>query len=348
MKHLDLKHLPKLLTLLLVFILSNAYSFTEDSTFVKEYRDKIHLRGYTSRKYTALLIHDIRSGDRWRMEPTSTLNAGVGFTYGDMTLNLAYGFGFLNPLLELGKTRYLDLQAHVYPKNWIIDTFGQIYNGFYFKNPPLNQENQLDDFYSGHRLRKFGINIQHVFNGEKLSLKSTFLQTGWQKKSAGSFLLGGEAYVGKSWGESGLIPATSIPSIEEINFIQFGPNGGYAHTFVIAKHFYVTGVFSTNIGINKLSMDNGANTLNSWNLRPNFFGRGFIGFNNDRWAINAAYLMNWIRLGAINSYEFSSITGIYRIHLVHRLSPGPKLQPKIKKLFFNNLLSVPYRQIKDK
>lgn len=95
-------------------------------------------------------------------------------------------------------------------------------------------------------------------------------------------------------------------------------------------------------------MDNGANTLNSWNLRPNFFGRGFIGFNNDRWAINAAYLMNWIRLGAINSYEFSSITGIYRIHLVHRLSPGPKLQPKIKKLFFNNLLSVPYRQIKDK
>ena len=83
----------------------------EDSTYYISYKKKLTTRLYTSRKYTSLVIIDHVDDTRIRFEPNSTLNLGVGATYNDFTLNLAYGFRFMNPIDVKGRTRYLDLQA---------------------------------------------------------------------------------------------------------------------------------------------------------------------------------------------------------------------------------------------
>ncbi len=116
------------------------------------------------------------------------MNLGLGATFNGLTFNLAYGFGFLNPERGRGETNNLDLQVHAYPKKLIIDVFLQFYRGYY-----LEKFYETEDYRQGIfllpdlRIKKIGLNVQYLFNGEKLSLRATFLQSEWQKKSAGSF-----------------------------------------------------------------------------------------------------------------------------------------------------------------
>ncbi len=51
-----------------------------------------------------------------KYHPNTKLNLGLGVTYKNYTLNVAYGFGFLNKNYnEKGKTKGLDLHFHLFP-----------------------------------------------------------------------------------------------------------------------------------------------------------------------------------------------------------------------------------------
>lgn len=321
-----------LLVFCLTVVLESFGQFEPDTTYFENYPDQLTTRFYTSRKYTSFLVRDQVTDQSYRFEPNSTLNLGIGATYDDFTLNLAYGFGFMNPDRGTGKTRYLDLQAHMYPNKFVIDFFGQFYKGYYL----------LDDLRAGEdeifilpemRMRQVGLNIQYLVNGEQLSLKAAFLQSAWQKKSAGSLVVGMEGY-GSRVSNDGLILPPSPELLEQRNFdriasIDFGPNVGYVHTLVFAKHFFITGMLSTNLAVNRVAMDiEGVREVN-WGMSPNIFWRGFVGYNSDRWSINANYVQNRVRNQTINDMESVFLVGNYRFNFVYRFIPGPKLQPKL-------------------
>jgi hypothetical protein len=313
----------------------------EDTSYYVSYKKMLTTRLYTSRKYTSLMITEINESARIVLEPNSTLNLGVGATYNDFTLNLAYGFDFMNRNRNQVETSYLDLQAHAYPKNWVIDLFGQFYQGFFLRSytgPMANIPSELA--FPEMRVRKFGANVQYLFNGDKLSLKAAFLQSAWQKKSAGSVVAGVEFYVGNARDDQNIL-ADFIPAPLQFNrmdFFEFGPNLGYVHTLVFAKHFFITGMVSGNIGLGNTTISSDTNKEGGWGFNTNYFLRGFVGYNGPVWSINANYVHNNVRIEEARSLVTDFRTGNYRINLIYRFDVGPKLRKYLDYVDINKYL----------
>jgi hypothetical protein len=255
---------------------------------------------------------------------------GVGATYKWATLNLAYGFDFLNPDRGKGDTKYLDLQFHTYGRRFIVDVFGQFYRGFFLSskstNHPINEYYLRPDLY----VRYIGTSVQYVLNHKKFSYRASFLQNEWQKKSAGTFIFGVEVYGGKVRADSTIIPTIvdkdeAGRNIKIIRFFEFGPNAGYAYTFIVKKHFFLTGSAS-------LSLDYGENTISdrdgnkkTTGVSPNTFFRFFGGYNSHKWAISLTYVTNSVSL-ATESIERQIIlsTGNFRLNYVYRFPLSKK------------------------
>ncbi len=328
------------------FLLPSTSLAQGDTTYYVSYRKLLTTRLYTSRKYTSLLITEKNKNSRIGLEPNSTLNLGIGATYNDFTLNLAYGFNFMNPNRDQVETKYLDLQAHIYPKNWVIDLFGQFYRGFFLQSYTGPLQNIPPDLaFPDMKVRKFGANVQYLLNGEKLSLKAAFLQSAWQKKSAGSFVAGMEFYFGMAEDTQNIL-AEFIPvplQFNRMNFFEIGPNLGYVHTIVIAKHFFITGMVSGNIGIGNTRISSDLAQEGSWGFNTNYFLRGFAGYNGPVWSINANYVHNNVRIEEARNYVTDFQTGNYRINFVYRFTVGPKLSPILEHVDLNKYLPKKYR-----
>ena len=331
--------IPGFALILVLFCLSPIKSIAQgDTSYYVSYKKLLTTRLYTSRKYTSLLIRENSGNSRIRLEPNSTLNLGIGATYNDFTLNLAYGFNLMNPNRNQVETRYLDLQAHIYPKNWVIDLFGQFYNGFFLRNysgplPDIPENLAFPDM----SVRKFGANVQYLLNGEKLSLKAAFLQSAWQKKSAGSLVAGMEFYFGNASDEGNILPEFIPDPLEfnRVSFFEFGPNLGYVHTLVFAKHFFITGMVSGNIGLGNTTLSSNSEKVGRWGFNSNYFLRGFLGYNGPVWSINANYVHNNVPIEEARSFQTDFQTGNYRSNFVYRFDAGPKLQPVLEYVDIN-------------
>jgi hypothetical protein len=198
-------------------------------------------------------------------------------------------------------------------------------------------------------VRKFGTNIQYLFNGDKLSLKAAFLQSAWQKKSAGSVVTGFEFYFGRANDDNNIL-ADFIPDpieFQKLNFIEFGPNLGYVHTFVIAKRFFITGMVSGNIGLGNTTISSDTEKEGKWGVNSNFFLRGFAGYNGPKWSINANYIQNNVRIKEARSFSTDFQTGNYRINFVYRFDVGPKLKPFLDYIDIDRYLPEKFKEKND-
>lgn len=308
----------------------------EENEYFEAFEEELVTRFYFSRKYVALGINDRTENSYYRYEPNSTINMGVGATWKWLTLNLALGLPFLNPDRGQGNTRYLDLQAHAYPKKFIIDFFGEFYEGYH-----LLPEGKLAPPGENYYVRpdmvitKIGANVQYLFNYDKLSLRASFLQNEWQKKSAGSFLLGFEMYGGRAIDDTALLPLSVVGdrarNFRTMRFFDFGPNAGYAYTWVIKKRFFITAVASGSLGAGYsfLEGENYADRNTEWGLSPNYFLRGFAGYNYKKWSVNVNYVHNRVRLVANQGFANSIMTGNYRLNFIYRFVPGPSLKQRL-------------------
>jgi hypothetical protein len=316
------------------FFQSNLLAVNTDTTYYETFHDQLNLRLYGSRKYTSFIVDQSSAYSyRYRFEPNSTNNLGVGVTYQGLTLNLAYGFGFVNTQTYDVPTRYLDLQAHLYPKNFVIDFFGQFYKGYYLEeirgNLPLTKY-----AFPDMNIQKLGFNVQYLFNGEKLSLRAAFQQNERQLRSAGSFLAGVELYRAKIDNIDFLIE----PINSQMHF-QLGPNVGYVYTLVFLKNFFITTAISTHAGLgySHLVLDSTPNT--KWIINHGVFARGFLGYQHSKWSINVNYIHNRLFLGEVAGFSNELMTGNYRVNFIYRLSKGSGVQHSIDKV----LQKAPFR-----
>ncbi|MFN3801552.1 DUF4421 domain-containing protein [Belliella pelovolcani] len=313
-----------------------------DSVYYIKFPDQLTTRLYTSRKYTAFEVKDRLSDRRIRFEPNSTLNMGVGATYNGLTLNLAYGWGFLNPDRGTGDTKYLDLQVHAYPKNFVIDLFGQFYRGYYVDLAEDHSSGMPFYVSPTMRVRKYGANVQYLFNGDKISLRAAFLQNEWQVKSGGSPLLGFEIYRGTAKDDRPIFPIGFLDdpgrNFNQANFFQFGPNAGYVHTFVILKHFFITGYASTNLSLGQQRLVFNEGASNRWGFISNLFLRGFVGYNSEKWSVNFNYVHNRVNMIRNSDFDNTLMTGNYRVNFIYRLSPSPGLKRYLDAVDLKRLL----------
>lgn len=298
-----------------------------DTSFVSTYPSKLTGRVYMSQKYSRL--HLITTKPRLPYLPNTSLNLGVGVTYRSVSLNLAYGFPFLNPHNGKGDTRYLDLQSHLYGRNWVTDVYGQFYKGYYLKEKGMASADkdayyQRPDLY----LRMVGTSVYHLFNGHRFSCRAAFVQNEWQKRSSGSWLAGAELYAGTFGGDSTVVPGAYSPEnpVRKVQFYKFGPGGGYAYSWVLNRHFFATFSLTGNLNLtfSREFSDNGRDTR--FHVRPNLNYRAVIGYNSPLWNVSLSMVNSDVALSGDSRNEYLIRTGNYRLTFARRFPPGRHLR----------------------
>lgn len=274
-----------------------------DSAYIEDHTEDLTVRLYGSRKYTYYDIVDKRLKEEVLYRPNTSNNLGVGFNYKFIGINLGFKLPFINNDDDkYGKTKYLDLQAHMYLRKLVVDFYGQYYKGYFLANRRFDSQviTLRPDMYN----TDIGLNVQYIFNDKRFSYRAAYLQNDYQKKSAGSLIVGGEVFAWKMKGDSSLIPSRlgiegffDNETFNKTSSVSMAANIGYAYTLVIKKHFFITASLTGSAGVNRTTL----NYLDGRSKRSEF-----------GWQLN-----NTVRLsGGYNSSKY--FVGVHYVDLVTR------------------------------
>jgi hypothetical protein len=266
----------------------------------------------------------------------------VGATYDWLTINIGINFGFINNDDDKrGETRFLDLQSQAIGRTSVINLYGQFYKGKYVKpndgtDPVDGKFTQRPDIYT----QQIGASAYFFPNWRRFSYAAAVNQRDWQQKSAGSAIFGGEIFTGKIRGDSSMIPPDQLEdfvqgNVDKITFYELGIGAGYAHTFVIKKHFFIsaTGIISLSGGLQK--QFNEKQSMGTGYLRPNYIIQPSLGYNSRKFNASVMILTSRVNTGNDGgSYQIT--TSKHRFTLAYRLLPSEKTKKKIIRLFSLN------------
>ena len=308
-----------------------------DTLYIESYSDQLTSRLYTSRKFTSYLLSDENAEHSLEYKPNDNLNLGFGATYYGFSLNIGLNFPFVNNDDELyGKTSYLDLQSHLLTRKFTFEIWLSVYNGYHVANPnsSITDWDISNNYPYRQDMKTFvgGLSTYYIFNNRKFSYRAAFIQDEWQKKSAGSFLIGGSLYSVNIIADSSLIPYnikdTSFYSNFHFNqsyFTTISANGGYAHSFIINKRIFFTVSLLAGIGVGssglKPSEGNLSPTLNKSTINANFTFRFALGYNSRKFyiGINNVY-SNFTTPSPIEETGMGLSFGNVRFNIVRRFN----------------------------
>ena len=290
------------------------------------YPDKVLVRLYLTQKYAPLTISALNNDKDLNYKTSAKLGLGIGATYSNFTLNLSYGFSFLNKDKGQGNTKGIDLQFHLYPHKLAIDLLGT-FRRHYFLDPKDDNGLNLTGYYKRPDIKRdiIGLAVFRVPNAGKFSYRAALTQKEWQTKSAGSILYGGEAYFGYIKADSSFVPgavAGNFPQygVNQINFFSIGPGVGYAYTLVIDKNFYITGSLIGGLDLNFSTEEQTAGNHKKVSVIPSGVYKGGIGYNSSSWSIGASITGNALYVGsASSSKEYFMPTGNWRLILTKKI-----------------------------
>lgn len=294
-----------------------------DTSYYVSYEDQLIGRFYLSQKYVSFRYIDSGNDLVLQYLPNTSLNMGVGATYKWATLNLAYGFGFLNPDNGKGETEYFDMQGHFYGRRVTVDLIGHTYRGFYLSGEEYRSP--AGDYYlrPDMRLNGVGATGQYILNADRFSYRAGFLQNEWQKKSAGTLLLGWQLVLGSVSADSSLVPGpiqdeTQSTGADRVGFFETGPSLGYAYQLVIGKHLYLMGSLAAVFSFGTV-VSEGETRERSSSFFPNLTFHAFAGYNSERWAVSITYTNSVVNVrGSLSDEWFSMDSGNVRLNFARR------------------------------
>ena len=291
-----------------------------DTTYYKSYRGSIILRGFVSRNYSLLRLDPPGSLPVTKYRANTPLSVGLGFSYRSVSVSVSKGMGFLQSRERKGDTHSFDLQAHLYKRKWTIDGLAQFYRGFY--------NAAYDPFYlrPDLQVRTVGLSVCRVLNDTRFSYGAGLAQNAVQEKSAGSFLLGGNAFYSAVRGDSALVPYKTDSlynrnGIDKTHLLELGVGGGYAYTFVFEQHYFLLGSASADVNA-AFSREIGTGIKKDRiGLSPGYFLRLGAGYNASRWGLSALWFTGTVSaLGESSGYRYGEHLGNYRLVYVRRLA----------------------------
>ncbi|MCK5337519.1 MAG: DUF4421 domain-containing protein [Bacteroidales bacterium] len=303
-----------------------------DTNYVESFLDQLTTRVYASIKTTEISMRDQNINKNLIYHPNDALILGFGFNYGILGLNIGFNLPFINnDDAKYGKTDYLDLQTHVYFRPFILDIYAQIYKGYHLTEPNdwITDWPSHDTFPARPDISSvsIGLNGHYIFNHKKFSYRAPFLQNEWQKKSAGSFLLGGNMFYVDTKGDSSFIPKEDTTFFEGTHFSQsrianIGVNAGYAQTFVVKQHFFLTMSLVGGLsggGSWIYTSEEGEIDRSGFTVAGNISGRVALGYNSKKFFAGVSYLWIFVRnQSPIPQTWLGYDTGMFRFNVVYR------------------------------
>lgn len=295
---------------------------TQDSTYVRSMRDYLSLRIYNIIKTTDFSIRNNNLSRRFQFRPDNGLGIGLGFSYKILALDL----GFVIP----GTSRYkgdkstvkFDLLSTLYGKKHVFDITLQYYEGYYLNNAsdifPGTTNPELLNIRPDITSIDLGLSYLNVMNHDKFSFQAAFLGDKIQQKSAGSLTFHGFISLYGLEADSLLVlndfgnDLNNQAHIKQVALLSTGTGLGYAHTFVLPKHFFVTlsaapMIMATNsaVEVNNPTLENNENVGINFKLHT----RNAIGYNAKRFYLifNIIYDNHFVGLGRETRFEYAPL-----------------------------------------
>jgi hypothetical protein len=316
-----------------------------DSTYVMDLTHQVTGRLYINNKFNALDLDDRKLGSHIEYRPNTNINFGAGVSYRALTLNIGLGIPALNrPDSLRGQTRYLDAQANVFGRRFAVNLFAQLYQGYYINElsyTGFSQDPRYDALRSEQQLRpdmrqrNLGATVLHIVNNRRFSYRAAFNQDAWQRRSAGSWLVGGNlVYQGARADRSGIPEAIDSLWREPLRFrridqLEIGPMGGYAHTFVLQERFYLS--FSAGVGVGAVrsiaSVKDAESYVRQVYWSPNFRtqGRLAFGYNTMKSGLGISYTneqsQTVLERDAIYAWSVGNFRLFYVMRFEKRIKP---------------------------
>lgn len=305
-----------------------------DNRYYSNFDTLTNTRLYLSQKLTNPTL---KSGDGkhlLRYRSNGNTNLGIGNTYGWLTINIGLKFRAINHDDDVrGKTRFLDLHTQIVGRPYVVDFFGQFYKGAYLMPekgdlPDGTKYPLRPDLYT----ELIGFSSYYIPNWKRFSYAALVTQRDWQKKSAGSPLLGFEFFTGRISGDSALVPPDRDwqPGYREINKVRFYEVAfgvGYAYSLVIKKHWFVSASAITTLSGGIMNQYAFGLASSSLYLRPNFLIRPSFGFNSNRFNGSVYLFANQVNAGNSNGvYRINNSN--FRVTFAYRFNPSPGFKKK--------------------
>lgn len=249
-----------------------------DSSYIMPYDNEFTAKVFLKDNFISM-IREYR-GMESTYKTNRPIGIGAGLYYRQYGLSFSYGFNFLRNSKK-GNTKSLDLQYSHYGKSCLIDIIAQSHKGMY-----LDRKTDKDGYvtFPDMRICRVGINYMHIFNPDRFSFKSAFVNSEKQLKSAGTWYAGAEFSGGMVSGGNGNIFPDSDK--KRITMFLVGPAGGYAYNWVLKYGFYIN--LSASLGVDMVW------TNRIFNITPSAVVRTGIGFDNGKQAVFMNYRNNII------------------------------------------------------
>jgi hypothetical protein len=304
-----------------------------DTTYYRSFKGAIIVRAFLSRKYMVLKMDPPGNIPDMGYHAHTPLSFGLGLTYRSLSVSLSKGLNFLQSNEKKGETHSTDLQVHLYKRKWTIDAFAEFYQGGYLTPHGLGSADG-QSYYTRPDLGEslVGLSVYRVLNDKRFCYGAGLSQNAWQQRSAGSFLVGGEAFYIANHADSGFAPSLVDPvynqeNLHKVHLFEIGPGIGYAYTLVLQKHYFLLGSVNANINLGySREVGNGIGA-GRFSLTPNYLVRLGGGYNTNTWGLSLLWITTGVRTeGEATDYRYVVNTGSYRLVYARRIAIGKKMK----------------------
>lgn len=277
-----------------------------DTSYVNPLPRTLAIRYYVNLKQNTLDFSSDVLQSKERFEAKDYVRYGIGFGYRWLIANGAYHF---NP--EAGIKKY-DFQINVSGRRILYDLRTQWYKGYQVKD---------GSFRTDVSLVSLGGSLRYNFNHKKYSFKSSYDQTQWQLKSAGTPILGiNYSYLQLSSDSLFQLGTLSLADGLDFKRLNIGVGGGYSQTFVRDKHWFWTFTLMVYLD-NQFQVGN--NFLSVGTIKINPEPRIAFGYNNAKYWLGVSGTFHQFPYQLSDelflSYRYNSI----KLLFVHRLNFNP-------------------------
>lgn len=251
---------------------------------IEKYDDHIKLRLGLSNSFNSFRIKDKTSRLDFTLSPNQQLRSTLTVIYKFIEIDLGYTPEFLRFNKDdaiKGHTKFYNFGTRLYYGPWMQELQYAKTKGFYVDRKDVGLEENI--LFPHFQVQKIGGSTSYIFNRD-FSFRAIFLQSEWQRKSAGSFVPSISYYFTQI--------KNNNPSKDHLLDIAIGP--GYYYNWVIRDRFLVSAGTYGGLGFNRsktvYSDGRPDEILESLSFQAQF--RLTLGYNSERFFAGAATSLN--------------------------------------------------------
>jgi hypothetical protein len=266
---------------------STRAKYIQDHTFLLSLR-AFYQRDRNNIVYDNLSVH--KSLDYW---PNTPFTYGFGFNYRWLGLSISFpGTLTSSEIASKGKTTNVNIALFSYSRTFAFEAHYNYYKGYYIDNGGslgVGQTKQGYPLRPDLQSENVDATFSYIFNHKRFSIRSSFIQTEQQLKSAATFILAPSF----SWYSLGADSSlTTVPlhvpksdkvvdQIHHLSIFNFTVSPGAGGTVVIKKKFFATLVAFIGPSIQyRQAQDQLGDTQSGYSVALRTYARFSIGYNS--------------------------------------------------------------------